>query len=112
MLNLKKCLLKSLTVTKATFTPTAGESYDAYGGCYYEQLGRIMHIHVGVSGLTANTNTIIYNMPLGKRPATLISTCGQGAGSNQLAYLSITDSGNVRVNSSGAYCAGDLYYMI
>ena len=93
------------------FTPTAGSSYTSYGGCYYEKYGRVIHVHVGVSGLTANTATQIYTLPSGYRPASTVFGHGTGGSWNNLGYLEVTTAGAVTVRSEGTYCGADVTFI-
>ena len=115
MLNLKKMLTKvlsALTPVKTTFTPAAGTSYSSYGGCYYEKMGRLVHIHLGLSGLTANTRHTVYNLPQSIRPATAIFAVGQTDSASSICNLVVNSSGSVTVLSQSTYCSADVIFMI
>lgn len=100
------------SVSKTTFTPTSGSNYDNYGGCYYEKCGGVIHVHVGVSGLTANTDTTIYTLPSGYCPSSTVFAHGTGGAWNNLGYVDVRTSGEVHVRSQGTYCGVDITYMI
>ena len=97
---------------KTTWTPTSGSSYSNYGGCYYEKYGRVVHVHVGVSGLTAGTSTNIYTLPSSHRPSSPVYAHGTGGAWNNIGYLEISTAGVVTVRSQGAYCGADITYLV
>ena len=103
---------KGDNVSRQSFEPTTGSAYTGYGGCYYEVYGRMIHIHVGVSGLTANTGTSIYTLPSELRPYSPIFAHGTGGSSTNLGYLEIRTDGTVYVVSAGTYVGADAVYMI
>lgn len=98
---------------KTVFTPSSGSSYAGYGGCYYEVYGKLVHIHLGISGLTANTGTVVYCMPEYLRPSSLVIAQGTSGsvGSQVIVELSSTN-GNLLVSPSSTYCGADIYYII
>lgn len=103
---------QSLT-SKSTFNPTSGSSYSGYGGCYYETNGKVVHVHVGVSGLTANVGTSIYTLPSEIRPSSPIYAHGTGGASSNIGYLEIRTDGTVYVQSNGnTYVGADATYLI
>lgn len=97
---------------RATFTPTVGNSYLNYGGCYYEKYGRVVHVHVGVMSLTTGTATNIYTLPSGFRPTTTVFAHGTGGAWNNIGYLEVDTSGAVTVRSQGTYCGADVTFMV
>ena len=97
---------------KTTWTPTSGSSYSNYGGCYYEKYGRVVHVHVGVSGLTTGTSTNIYTLPSSHRPSSPVYAHGTGGAWNNIGYLEISTAGVVTVRSQGAYCGADITYLV
>lgn len=98
--------------TRTSFTPLRGANYAGYGGCYYEKFGSVVHVHVGVSGLTANTATNIQTLPSGFRPPSLVFAHGTGGSWNNLGYLQVDSSGTVMVRSEGTYCGADVTFMV
>lgn len=63
-------------IPRQTFSPTAGAAYADFGGCWYAREGKHCHVHVGISGLTANTGTSVYTLPSDMRPPTLVLALG------------------------------------
>lgn len=63
-------------IPRQTFSPTAGAAYGDFGGCWYAREGKHCHVHVGISGLTANTGTSVYTLPSDMRPPTLVLALG------------------------------------
>lgn len=99
-------------VVKTNVTPTSGTNYSGYGNCYYEVLGKLVHFHIGIGGLTANTTTKIYTMPSGLRPQTKIFAKGSGGTSLNYSSIELWDNGEIYVTSQGTYCGGELWYFV
>lgn len=112
MLDVKKLLTKMLTVKTVDFTPTAGTNYSGYGNCWYQQWGRLVHVHIGVGGLTANTATTIYTMPSGLRPRTQLVTIGRSGNTASFAYMSIGVAGAIVATPQQTYATGEFYYFV
>lgn len=83
-----------------SFTPTSGSSYSTYGGCWYAKDGNIVEVHVGISGLTANTSTTIFTLPEGFRPKSLYVTTGNSSAISNLARMRIATDGTITVYSA------------
>ena len=95
---------------KIDFTPTSGSSHSTFGGCWYAKQGNIVQLHVGISGLTANTLTTIFTMPTGFIPQTF-QTFGGGYSTYQ-ANLVIQASGTVQITSGSQYACVDATYFV
>lgn len=97
---------------------TNGTAYDDFGGVFYEKLGNLVHVHVSVSGVTTNTNTVIFTMPEALRPTG--ATCSAVGVSQQYFSDSLTlckgrvsaSDGNVSVLSNGTYAIIEFYYIL
>lgn len=85
------------------FTPTSGSAYSTYGNCYYYKKGSRVHVHIGISGLTANTNTGIYTLPAGFRPNHFLSGTGIGGNMASISTIQIDSAGLVTVRSPQPY---------
>lgn len=114
--NLSRCVSGAIigdntSIGKTTWTPTSGSSYSNYGGCYYEKYGRVVHVHVGVSGLTANTATVIYTLPSGYRPSSTVFAHGTGGAWNNIGYVEIYSDGRISARSQGTYCGADITFL-
>ena len=96
---------------KVTFTPTNGSSYSNYGGCWYSKSGDIVEVHVGVSGLTANTLTTVFTLPEGYRPKSIKCAMGQAGAANNLSEMQIGTGGLVRVQSTSTYAMTDITFI-
>lgn len=99
-------------IGKTEFTPTNATSYSTYGNCYYERQGRIVHVHIGVSGLTAGATTIIASLPTAIIPSTKILAYGMGGSFLLGAMCRIETDGSVQVRSDGTYALCDFVYMV
>lgn len=85
------------------FTPTSGSSYVTYGKCYYYKKGSKVHVHIGISDLTANTNTAIYTLPEGFRPNHLLSGIGVSGNISNTSFGLIDNTGLITVRSPQQY---------
>lgn len=115
MLDIKKTLTKLLqmfTVTKTTITPTRGTAYATYGGCYYERYGRFVHLHLGLSGLTANSVNVVYNLPDGIKPTNRVFSAGTSGDITAAVYAEVTEEGKVSVVPLKTYCGADVYWLL
>lgn len=83
-----------------SFTPTTGSAYSTYGNCWYAKDGNIVEVHVGISGLTANTSTTIFTLPEGFRPKSLYVTTGNSSAISNLARMRIATDGTITVYSA------------
>ena len=99
-------------IDKTEITPTNATAYSTYGNCYYERHGSIVHVHIGVSGLTANTATIIASLPSAIIPSTKILACGMGGSFTLGVICRIETNGSVQVYSEGTYALADFVYMV
>jgi hypothetical protein len=97
---------------RTTFTPTRGSSYSNFGGCYYEKYGRPVHVHLGLSGLTASTSATVFTLPSGYRPSSPVYAYGTGGSWDVLCYAVIGTGGAIDVRSHGTYCGADITFMI
>ena len=98
-------------VVKTNVTPTSGTNYSGYGNCYYEVMGKLVHFHIGIQGLTANTSATIYTMPSGLRPSTTMAYKGGGGNSDSTSHLFANADGTIAVNSPQQYAIGDIWYF-
>lgn len=95
---------------KNSITPNVGTSYSTFGGCYYYKIGTRVHIHLGLSGLTANTNLGIYTMPNAWKPSNTIAQLGIAEDLTGTSVAQIETSGVITVRSTGTYALIDLEY--
>lgn len=98
--------------TKHNFTPTdiALEPWSTLGNCWYYKIGSRVHLHVAVTGLTADTNTEVYTMAAGYRPMTTIVAAGRANNGSQFASMWIGSGGKIAVRSVGTSAAVDIEY--
>lgn len=103
---------KLSTSIKRGFNPNAGSSYSAYGGCYYYKVGHRVHIHLGISGLTANTyySGIAVLGTAGYKPTDEMSFTGSGGNITTRCYVTINAQGTINAYSTGTYIQCDLEY--
>ena len=97
-------------VTVTTFTPSAGAEYATFGGCYYYKLGTRVHVHIGVSGLTANTTVQnFFTLPSGYRPKSDVIGLGQGDSFTNESKIGIAAaSGIIKIRSAATYALIDV----
>lgn len=98
-------------IVPTTFTPSSGSSYSTYSGCFYERKNGLTHVHIGVSGLTANTNTVVYTLPSDVMPSTRIASAGIGGTLPLTSAGQINTSGVIYVSSTGTYAMLDFWYF-
>ena len=98
--------------TRREIIPTHGSNYSTYGGSYYEVYGKVVHVHIGISGITASTDTVIYTLPSEYRPSSTVFGHGTGGAWNNLGYVDIRTDGEIHVRSEGTYCAVDITYIV
>lgn len=115
MLNLKKTLTKlakQATPVRTEFTPKSGTADTSAGKCYYEVIGKLVHVHVALTGLPVNTQSALYTLPAGIRPRhrnTVIGVCGHIANS---AFITLQTSGALAVYSQEDNVMGDMFYTL
>lgn len=93
-----------------SFTTETGENYGSFDGCYYYKHNGRVHIHIGVSGLTANERQRIYTMPTGFRPYRSMCFYGTGSSIANSAKAIITNAGVIDVRSEVTYANIDLEF--
>lgn len=94
---------------KKSFTPSHGTS--AFGGCWYSRSGEYVTVHVGLTGITANTNHIIGTLPVGYRPVSQCCSAGSSETYGQEAHLYIRENGNIDVWSPNSMASLDATFM-
>lgn len=100
------------TDSMIAFTPTAGSDYAGYGNCWYSRNGRTVHLHVGLSGLTANTPQNVFTMPEGFRPITIAAANGAGGSTyTAISRLTVSTDGTVQIISDDQYACVDITYL-
>lgn len=99
------------TAASVSFTPTTGSSYSAYGNCYYAKDGNVIHVHIGMQGLTASTSTDIYTLPSEFRPKTTVVATGNGSGIATLARARVLSDGTIQVYSSATTALIDVIFI-
>ena len=99
-------------VTKTTFTPAYGSSYAAFGGCYYEKYGHIIHLHIGISGLTAKTGRVVLVLPEAFRPSAGILQKCIADNVDKMGNLEVRTNGEVYVNTQGTYIGADVMWFV
>ena len=90
-------------------TPTAGSNYELYGNTYYYKVGSRVHVHVGIS-INVQTYTVIFTLPVGFRPKTMLGFVGVGSGLDNFAGLQIDPSGPVTTIAKNGYVLADMEF--
>ena len=99
------------TLRRETWTPTSGSAYASYGGCYYEIMGRQVHIHAGVSGLTSGAVNNVGTIASEARPSETVFGTGGAGNLNSYAQMEITSAGVMTIiPSNGTYCGVDVFF--
>lgn len=113
MLDVKKTLAKLLRYKKSTFTPTRGSNYDNYGGCFYERYGALVHIHLGLSGLSQGAANRVYELPTEIRPPVTIFANGHAGSFNSYTVVEVRRDGIISIiPNGGTYCGADVFYIL
>ena len=94
---------------KNVFTPSHGTS--TFGGCWYSRNGEYVTVHVGLTGITANTNHIIGTLPVGYRPVSQCCSAGSSATYEQLAHLYVRENGDIEIWSPNTAASLDATFM-
>ncbi|MBQ6346550.1 MAG: InlB B-repeat-containing protein [Clostridia bacterium] len=90
---------------KITFTPS---NCSVYRTCWYARIGNVCYLHIDISGLTANTNTYIFTLPVGFRPGDYMALRGSGQESwSATARATISTSGDINIYSTDRYALVD-----
>lgn len=90
---------------KITFTPS---NCSVYRTCWYARIGNVCYLHIDISGLTANTNTYIFTLPVGFRPGDYMALRGSGQESwAAAARATISTSGDINIFSVDRYALID-----
>ena len=95
------------TGSKITFTPS---NCSVYRECWYARIGNICYLHIDINGLTANTNTYIFTLPVGFRPIGSTYTRLKGSGQESwtaMALATVTGTGDINVYSTDRYAIID-----
>lgn len=90
-------------------TPTAGSNYELYGNTYYYKVGSRVHVHVGIS-INVQTYTVIFTLPVGFRPKTMLGFVAVGSGLDNFAGLQIDPSGPVTTIAKNGYVLADMEF--
>ena len=90
-------------------TPTVGSNYELYGNTYYYKVGSRVHVHVGIS-INAQTYTVIFTLPVGFRPKTMLGFVGVGSGLDNFAGLQIKQDGKITVIAKNGYVLADMEF--
>ncbi len=99
------------TGASISFTPTTGSAYSTYGNCWFAKYGHVVHVHIGISGLTANTSTTIGTLPEGFRPKVLTVATGNGSAISNLARARISAAGVITVYSASTTALIDVIFI-
>ena len=105
--------IKLSTSTPIVITPTTGcSAYAPWGGCYYYKIGTRVAVHIGVSGLTANTyvSNIGVLLPAGFRPRWETHVFGSSGTSVGYSRVTIFPGGTIGIVSTGVYGLIDVSY--
>lgn len=90
-------------------TPTVGSNYEMYGNTYYYKVGSRVHVHVGIS-INAQSYTVIFTLPVGFRPKTMLGFVGVGSGLDNFAGLQIKADGKITVIAKNGYVLADMEF--
>lgn len=98
------------SVTPINITPTAGSNYAPYGNSFYYKIGTRVHVHLGLQGLTPDTNQYVATMPTGYIPYTALAIVGVGGSSSEVIGGQILVSGAISIRPVSQYALFDIEY--
>ena len=90
----------SLLVDKTNIIPIiplVGSNFGNYGNSYYYKIGSKVHVHLGLSSLTAKTNNNIFTLPEGYRPKDAIAGTGVGGALSEITSYQVWNTGAITV---------------
>ena len=90
-------------------TPTVGSNYELYGNTYYYKVGSRVHVHVGIS-INAQSYTVIFTLPVGFRPKTMLGFVGVGSSLDNFAGLQINPDGTINTIAKNGYVLADMEF--
>lgn len=95
----------SLLCTATVIEPTLSNGTSVNHRTYYYKKGTRVFVSIAVSGLTANTNQLLFTLPSGYRPSTIILPIGCDDSFNLNTVLLVKTDGNIemRKNATQAY---------
>ena len=111
----KNCKINDETILGTNeiieITPLVGQNYSNYGNTYYYKVGSIVYLHIGLKGLTANAENVIFTLPAGYRPRGY--ACGIGVSDNlsSTAVAQIASNGVINIRPSSAYALIDISFV-
>lgn len=94
--------------TRIPITPLAGSNYSGYGNSFYYKIGSRVHVHLGLQGLTPNTNQTVFSPPTGYKPVTSIGSAGVGGSMSEVVTVQVGSS--ISVRSPSEYALIDVDY--
>ena len=96
---------------KVYFTPSNCSSRDVFGGCFYEKVNGIVHLHIGANNPSSTSDLIVLGtMPVGYRPDGYACQIGHGGSAFGIAKLLVADTGQIRLATQGTDIVVDLFY--
>ena len=101
----------STKIPRQTFSPVTGAAYSNFGGCWFAREGKHCHVHVGISGITANTGTTVYTLPSDMKPPTLVLALGMSDFLSP-ARIIVYANGSVEVLSSTTSALLDIDFYV
>jgi hypothetical protein len=87
------------------------ENYAPYGGTWYRQESIYIHVHIGIGGLTPNTNVVIATIPIGVSPENTVTCHGVGSGLLDISAVHIGVGGKINIVSETNHAMIDIYYL-
>ena len=111
----KNCKINDETILGTNeiieITPLVGQNHSNYGNTYYYKVGSIVYLHIGLKGLTANTENVIFTLPSGYRPRGYVSGYGISDNLSSTAVTQISKNGDINIRPSSAYALIDISFV-
>jgi hypothetical protein len=84
------------------FTPENCVNLNSYGNSYYIKTNTLVQLHIGVSGLSPNTDIKIFTLPQGYRPVSVIIGDPHTSSANTIAKYTINTDGSIYCYTNSA----------
>ena len=114
LISLKTAIDQMNTVTNVPITPSIGSNYANYGNSFYEVYGRLVRLHLGLSGVSPTSSFVtVTTLPAEIRPSTNLAFVGYGPGVATNSFLNINaTTGAVQIYTASGYSQFDVMWFI
>lgn len=103
-----------LSYKKIYFTPNNVTQESGYDNCYYFKENGIVHLHLGFTTTTYNTDTVIFQLPEGFRPKAYVASAGYSSsisGLRDTCNATVSSAGYITITAKGQFNILDMCYL-